>query len=197
MKLHDGTTLMHKGLPYDPVKAHEYYIRTRKLKGRHKGHTAPNPPPKDSLSVKRSPTFTVKVGKKGKSVRLTAQQLEEQKLYAAKRVSDIKKRLTELVTKLKEMKTEAELKKLGLSKHVKKAPTAADKSKAARKSKQFRQSHKQSLATKAKTKHKKIVSKSKKSDPVSELESIITEVKGRLMAEVAKQRELFAATKNG
>ncbi len=33
MKLPDGTILMHEKAPYDPVKAHEYYMRTRKLKG--------------------------------------------------------------------------------------------------------------------------------------------------------------------
>ena len=37
MLLPDGTTLIHEGRPYDPVKAHEYYLRTRKLKGRKKG----------------------------------------------------------------------------------------------------------------------------------------------------------------
>jgi hypothetical protein len=36
MKLPDGTVLMHAKRPYDPVKAREYYLRTRKLKGRKK-----------------------------------------------------------------------------------------------------------------------------------------------------------------
>jgi len=36
MELPDGTTLMHGPAPYDPVKAREYYLRTRKLKGRKK-----------------------------------------------------------------------------------------------------------------------------------------------------------------
>jgi hypothetical protein len=38
MKLPDGTTLLHGDLehraPYDARKAHEYYLRTRRLKGR-------------------------------------------------------------------------------------------------------------------------------------------------------------------
>lgn len=34
---------MHAGKPYDPVKAHEYYMRKRKLKGRRKGQTEPPP----------------------------------------------------------------------------------------------------------------------------------------------------------
>ena len=41
MQLPDGTTLMHGKRPYDPVKAREYYLKTRKLKGRRKGSVAP------------------------------------------------------------------------------------------------------------------------------------------------------------
>lgn len=37
MKLPDGTVLMHGSQPYDPKKAHDYYLRNRKLKGRKKG----------------------------------------------------------------------------------------------------------------------------------------------------------------
>lgn len=38
MKLPDGTTLMHDAThAYDSAKAHEYYMRTRKLKGRKGG----------------------------------------------------------------------------------------------------------------------------------------------------------------
>lgn len=41
MELPDGTPLMHGTRPYDPKKAHEYYMRTRKLKGRKKGQVDP------------------------------------------------------------------------------------------------------------------------------------------------------------
>jgi hypothetical protein len=38
MILPDGSVLMHEAAPYDPAKAHEYYIRRRAhLKGRHGG----------------------------------------------------------------------------------------------------------------------------------------------------------------
>jgi hypothetical protein len=41
MRLPDGSVLLHGDLehraPYDARKAHEYYLRTRKLKGREKG----------------------------------------------------------------------------------------------------------------------------------------------------------------
>jgi hypothetical protein len=48
MLLPDGTILVHKDEngfthAYDPVKAHEYYIRTRKLKGRKKGAAKEDP----------------------------------------------------------------------------------------------------------------------------------------------------------
>lgn len=36
MQLPDGQVIMHGDRPYDPKKAHEYYVRTRKLKGRKK-----------------------------------------------------------------------------------------------------------------------------------------------------------------
>lgn len=39
MKLPDGSPLMHGRRPYDPAKAREYYLRTRKLKGRRKRGT--------------------------------------------------------------------------------------------------------------------------------------------------------------
>lgn len=45
MRLPDGSTLMHDAVhAYDPVKAHEYYLKVRKLKGRKKaGPEIPKP----------------------------------------------------------------------------------------------------------------------------------------------------------
>lgn len=37
MQAPDDSALLHAARPYDPTKAHEYYLRTRKLKGRKKG----------------------------------------------------------------------------------------------------------------------------------------------------------------
>jgi hypothetical protein len=68
MKLPDGTVLMHGDLehraPYDPRKAHEYYLRTRRLKGRRRGRVGdhlvavpkPDPekkPPKKGVDTKQ------------------------------------------------------------------------------------------------------------------------------------------------
>lgn len=43
MQLPDGSILMHAGLPYDPAKAHEYYLRVRKLKGSQNGGVKASP----------------------------------------------------------------------------------------------------------------------------------------------------------
>lgn len=169
---------MHGKAPYDPVKAHNYYMRTRKLKGRHKG------------SVARSPRYTVKID--NKNVKLTQQQLSEQKAYAAMRVKSIKSRLHEFSKKLNEMKKKAEEEKA----QVNKKPTAADKSKVAREAKKYRERHKQELATKAKTASEKAPKKSAtQRDPVAELERKVTEVKGRLKAAINTQRALNTAVR--
>lgn len=49
------TELSHK---YDPVKAREYYLRTRKLKGRKKGTTTP--PKKTKTSARKANTAKLK-----------------------------------------------------------------------------------------------------------------------------------------
>lgn len=165
---------------YDPVKAHEYYMRTRQLKGRRKG----------------SPRFTVR-GARGQTVELTGQQLAEQRAYTAKRVSDIKNRLAELSTKLTKLRSEARTKKAKSKREAKKAPTAAEKSKAARESKQYREKHQQKLASKRKGGSGSKSAKSGSSaDPVEALENKIAQVKVRLTAAVARQRALAAATRS-
>jgi hypothetical protein len=167
--------LQHRS-PYDPVKAHEYYVRTRQLKGRRGGQKA------------QPSTYKVDLAS-GRTVDLSQQQLIEQRAYAAKRVNDIKKSLAELNTKLKTAMVEARKKKTQSAK----PKTAADKSKAARQSKQYREKHKTELATKRHTQAKK---ESKKSDPVVALQHKITKIKDNLQTALAKQRALAAATRN-
>lgn len=171
MHLPDGTILMHGKTPYDPVKAHEYYVRTRKLKGRKSA----------------SPSFSVSNPVSGKTYSLTGRQLAEQQAYAAKRVADIKGKLAMLSAALRKARAEAR-KKDG----VDKKPTAAEKSKAARESKQYRQKHKQQLATK----RKHAASKKPKTSHVDRLEAQVAEIRKRLTAAVAIQRALAGATKN-
>lgn len=189
MKLKDGTTLMHAGAPYDPVKAHEYYLKTRHLKGRKKGSTVVR---SHTRNLSRG-NYTVRLSN-GKTVTLTRQQLVEQQAYAAKRVADIKNRLIELSDKLKTMLQEAHKKKAAATKK----PTAADKAKAAKKSKQFRQKHKQTLANKAKAAKAKTPAKKSHTakDPVKELEHKIIAIKTSLKHAIATQRALSAAKPN-
>lgn len=191
MQLPDGTVLMHGKAPYDPAKAHAYYLRTRKLKGRKKGQQ-----PQATFTPTRKQTFTVRLSD-GSTVKLTQQQLTEQKAFAAKRVSDITNRLAELGTKLKSAMAAAEKKKADANK----PPTAAEKAKAAREAKKFRESHKQQLKNKEKAASTKPSAKSttttSKTDPVADLQQKISAVKGALSAAVAKQRSLMTATKNG
>lgn len=190
MKLKDGTILMHDGAPYDPVKAHEYYLRTRHLKGRRHGRAVPVRAHTRNL---KSSSYTVKLSN-GKTVTLTRQQLVEQEAYAAKRVSEIKNRLAELSDKLKKMMHEAQQRKANANKK----PTSADKAKAAKKEKQYRQKHKQTLANKAKqAKAKKApAKKSTHKDTVAEVQHKITVIRTRLKDAIATQRALYAAKPN-
>lgn len=177
MRLDDGTILMHGKAPYDPVKAHEYYIRTRQLKGRKKG----------------SPTFSVrKPG--GSTVTLTTRQLTEQRIYAAKRVNDIKLKLAELNSKLNIALREAREKKAKAERKADKPPTAAEKSKDAREAKKYRTKNRQKLANKRKSETR--TKKSKEADPVDALITKIGQIKKRLSAAVAIQRALTGATRN-
>lgn len=176
MRLPDGTILMHGRTPYDPVKAHEYYMRTRHLKGRKKG----------------SPTFLVRKPS-GKTVTLTGQELTEQRAYAAKRVNDIKLRLAELNSKLRKELSEARDKKAKSKREEKKAPTVAEKAEARRESKKYRAKNQQKLANKRKSAAR--TGKSKQPDPVEELQKRIGDIKKRLSAAVAIQRALLGASR--
>jgi hypothetical protein len=191
MKLPDGSVLMHRSAPYDPVKAHEYYIRTRKLKGRKANVALPVTVPTTS---KRSKSFQVNLG--GKSVKLSEKQLAEQKAAVEKSINEIKKNLAKLGDKLKEAMADAKAKQATSRRNANKKPTAAEKSEAARESKKYREKHQQEIGSKSRSRGKKESSSStSKTDPVAELEDKIVEVKDRLTAAVAKAQALAAATR--
>lgn len=193
MKLPDGTILMHGKTPYDPVKAHEYYLRTRKLKGRKKGQEELSPFEKRRSLGKKADSFTVRL-REGGTAKLTPQQLAEQKVYAAKRVADIKKKLTELNSLLKKKMAEARKSES----ESKKPPTAAEKAKANREAKQYRSKHQQELANKGKAAAAKKPAETKpKTDTVEGLKQQISEIQNSLKAAVERQRSLSSATKNG
>ena len=181
------SVLMHASAPYDPAKAHEYYLRYRKLHPRDK-NSQPAPTGK---SGNKSPTYTVRAGT-NRAVRLSAQQLQEQKLYAKSRVDAINKKLVDLNAKLRKKMADAKKREA----NAKKAPTAADKNKAARDAKAYRDKHKNKIKANAKKAAAK-KAPAKKVDTVSSLKREIASAKTSLKDAVAKQRELASARKNG
>lgn len=191
MLLPSGVIIRHAApQPYDPVKRHEDYLRTRKLKGRQPAQAKPS----TGKLAKRSSSYTVRF-KDGSTVTLSAKQLAEEQAYATKRVGEIKAKLGELRKELEKRLAkahESDAKK-------KQGPTAADKSKAARDSKQYRQKHKQTLANKRKHAVKKSGGHSSGKDH-SSVESIkkqIVTIHGALRVALERQRVLTSATKNG
>jgi len=75
-------------LGYDPVKAHEYYIRTRKLKGRQPGQQTH---PSVSTSSPSSSNAQVKVSGKGGT-----DSKKKPTTHAAQRISQMQQRLNKL-----------------------------------------------------------------------------------------------------
>lgn len=166
--------LAHMVVGYDPVKAHEYYLRTRKLHPRQKGQQA--------VTGLRSRASSQPAGKN--------QVLAKQRAEAAAAVTQLSKKLTEL-------KGVLAIKKAALSRDKKLKPTASDKSKKARESKKYRQKHKQELKTKAKKARgkgggggsKKVID-NPKSGSIKEVEAAIKTVTAALNTAKARQRAL-------
>lgn len=207
MKLPDGSVLMHGTTPYDPRKAHEYYLRNRELKGRKKGTQKPTmglkSAAKPTMGVKKAPaTYSVTV--RGRTANLSAQQLKEQKAYAAKRVASIKTKLDKLNAELKKRMAAAKEKARESEKEAKKPDSAAEKAQSARDAAKYRDKNQQKIANqrkKAASEEKASASDSKpgsdKSDGIEELKAAIAGVQKSLAAAVDKQRALSSATKNG
>lgn len=179
MLLPNGEVLKHEDAPYDPVKAHEYYIRTRHLKGRRKGSD-----------------YTVTT-EYGRSETLTPQQLVEQRAYASHRVNVITNRLTDLKTQLA-----AAVAKAAKGPKTPQPKTAAEKLKAANTAKTKRQEHQQQLKNKAKTASAKkaattTTKKTSTGTDINSLQDRIAVTHQNLLDAVAKQRRLAAAKKIG
>lgn len=180
MKLPDGTVLMHGSAPYDPRKAHEYYMRNRKLHPRAKGTTY-------TVSQPNGVTRT-----------LSPAEYAKQQAYAAQRVSAIKARLVFMTQKLHEKVAALHRSQ----QNANKPQTAADKHKAAQQAKKYRQAHRQQLKNKARAKgsggHSKASSSSTQhTQSIAELKSNISKAKDSLHAAIATQRALASAKKNG
>jgi hypothetical protein len=172
-------TLIHDA-PYDPVKAHEYYLKVRQLKGRKKGSAQPLPAgPRPKGGELQTPKFQQKIKLEQSVVNLQAKLVKLEELIKTKEAA---------------LKKNADQKK-GAARTKKDTPkSAADKAQAARESKKYRQAHKQELKNKAKaSSHKsggkkggKKDGKSDKTKSVAELKSLAVRVKGELA--IAKQK---------
>lgn len=159
---------------YSPAKAHEYYMRTRKLHPRTGG-------------VARQPVGREKAVKKTVSqhkVAKTNPQLTAQRAYAAKRVSELTAKLADLTAELQKRLERASKPK------AKRTRTAADKQKATQESKKYRTTHKQQLASKRKS--TATTSDRFSSLSTDQIKREIVNIKASLKAAVAAQRQQLA-----
>jgi chromosome segregation ATPase len=155
--------LMH--VVYDPVKAHEYYVRTRKLKGRQRGHSD-----------------DPRTGKTREQIHKDARAKQRQEL--SQQISNLEDKLKQLETRIREREHAA-------ASEDRKSKTAAEKAKAARENKQYREKHHQKLKSERASSSKsgggsstKKSSSSKHS--ISDLKALAIRVRGQI--QIAKQK---------
>lgn len=189
MMLPDGSIIKHAGKPYDPQKAHEYYLRTRKLKGRKSGskESLTQAPPGQAVA-KPSPGALAKA-----------------KIQLAARIDFLKsqlKKLEEMIAKEeREAESEAqksEAKKERAAKEAAMPDTAAEKAEKARESKKYREKHEQEIKTKAesagggssKGTPAEEVKKADSDKRIADLKTLATKVKGQLAVAESKLRAL-------
>jgi len=164
---------------YDPVKAHEYYVRTRKLKGRQRGHSD-----------------DPRTGKTREQIHNDARAKQRQEL--TQQIANLEAKLVKLEAKIREKEhaeasenRKSKAKKERARKEADKPKTAAEKAEAARENKKYRERHKQQLKSDRKksgtssggSSHKKS-SGSKHS--VSDLKALAIKVRGQIA--IAKQK---------
>lgn len=169
--------ILNLGRVYDPVKAHEYYLRTRKLKGRKRGSAA-------------SPSL----GRLGKAPMPSTSGVPSkaaQRAKVAKQISDLRTRLTKLNAELKKRVAEAEKAK----REAGKPKTAAEQRDAAKSAKKYRDKNQQKIANEQKKTASKDAggSTTKKAGgqtSIEDLKATISKVRDQLTAAVARQRAL-------
>lgn len=194
MKTPTETQMSHMlGALYDPQKAHEYYLRTRKLKGRKKGAA---PPPVTDGSRQTKQVHPPHRKPKGQ---LSPREQQKVALKQSIQGLEIKLHNLEALIKKKEatLANDQQLAKSKANQNAKskgnKPQTAADK---ARASKKYRDAHKQQLKNKAKQgqhkQHKGQAHKKGHTDPkknkqsIASLKALATKIKGQLA--LAKQK---------
>lgn len=144
----DGSVIMHGALPYDPAKAHEYYLKTRDLKGRTAGAAQPatvgRPNVKiQTASVPKGPVVAQKnVAQKNAAIVARMASLNKKLSALRKILADLQKQLKALSgSKTTAKATATGSAKSGSPQKISK-PTLQDKAKAARASKDYYNKHK-------------------------------------------------------
>ncbi len=172
--------LMHQ---YDPVKAHEYYLRTRELTGRKRGNDS---------------GFALKPKHTRAEIAASARARQRKELSAA--INNLQARLQKLEALIKQRAHEeasvnrkSKAKKERAAKEHTKPKTAAEKAKIARENEKYRDKHKQKLKSASKKSDGKSgggssrnASKTSSKHSLSELKSLATKVRGQI--EVAKHK---------
>lgn len=173
---YDIEKLMHR---YDPVRAHEYYMRTRRLKGRRRGSG-------------RDP----RAGRTRRQISRSARARQRREL--ATRIQNLERKLRQLDRQIMvQMAAEALENRKGKAKQERaakekdKPKSAAEKAQIARDNEKYRKKNQGVLKTKARQAGKSGGGSSKstgdaKKASVSELKSLATRVRGQIA--VAKER---------
>lgn len=192
--------MLHANHGYDPVKAREYYLRTRELKGRKKGSQKVTYED-GSVGTKAEARGKVKwtdprSGKTMKQIKSEARIKQRKELGEAiqkmeGRLKNLEALIKERASKEKSEDRKGKAKKERAAKENEKPKSAAEKAKAARENEKYRDKNKQKLKSKADKdgksggSSKSKTGKGKKSS-VSELKSLATKVRGQIA--VAKQK---------
>lgn len=177
---------------YDPVQAHEYYMRNRKLHPRQRGN---QPPSKSEVGVAKPPPHTA-------IKKAPPTPKEQQKIALRTNISNLTVKLQHLEQLIKEkeavlardQQTAGQKTKQNVKGKGNAPKTAAQKQKAKQASKQYRQTHRQQLKNKAKAgsggggkgKGGKGSSKPVSQQSIAQLKALATKVRGQLA--IAKQK---------
>lgn len=182
--------LLHASPGYDPRKAHEYYMRVRKLKGRHSAI--------EKVSKSRPKGSAVVLGKASKKVATAKETSKQRREEVHARVEALKKRLDRLHDVLAQLVEQAK-KRSGVntkSSAAKSSPsttvttkhkTAQEKSSAAKSSKEYYDKHKKDNPS-SKTKDLET--------SIKQVEEKIRKIRAELKAAVEKAKQQSSKPKS-
>lgn len=177
---HVKEVVVHYADDYDPAKAREYYLRTRKLKGRKAGSKV--------APVGRKPS-AAKIAARPRPVAKKSAAQHHKEVFA--RVEAMKGRLEKLRKLLRELTKQAQARSGVDPKKDKKAKptagskklTAAERKEAAKRSAEYRKKHEAELKKETLTDQEKRLN-----EQIKDVEAKIAKAKADLKAAVAKAR---------